>query len=157
MENIRGWIGSVAAVMMIMAAVSAICPKNSAGRIVALCGSLILTAVLITPLKSFDVALFEQYAESYVRGLEEKGARLKEENEMLRDDIIEKNLRAYILERADMMGIDCDVRVESRNGVPHSAEICVKDKAKAYAVKEMIKKEALCIKSAKHQNQKLVK
>lgn len=141
MEFIRNWVVSIAAATMIISIAAALCPKNAAGRAVMLCGSLIMTAVLISPLKSFDVSVLSEYGARYEREIEERSRRLNEENETLRKNIIEENTRAYILQRAESMGVSCDVRIICKDDIPYSAYIQAPDKVKAYAVSELIEAE----------------
>lgn len=141
MEFMRDWVVAIAAVTMIIAVVSAITPKNSAGRAVMLCGSVLMTVVLISPIKKLDVSALSEYSARFEKEVQYRAEQMSAQNEKLRKNIIEENMRAYILQRADAMGIACDVDIECRNDVPHTAVISIKNKEAVPAVSELIEKE----------------
>ena len=117
---------SVATATMIMAAVTVITPKNAAGRAAMLCGSIILTAVLVSPIKSFDTSFLSEYDKRIEVEIEKKAKNISEKGEELKENIIEENLRTYILQRTKQFGIVCDVRVLCLEGVPHSVSVELK-------------------------------
>lgn len=125
-EYISGFVKSVATVTMIMAAVTVITPKNAAGRAAMLCGSIILTAVLVSPIKSFDTSFLSEYDKRIEVEIEKKAKNISEKGEELKENIIEENLRTYILQRTKQFGIVCDVRVLCLEGVPHSVSVELK-------------------------------
>lgn len=141
MEFIRGWVISIATATLIISVAAALCPKNTAGRTVMMCGSLIMTAVLISPLKGFDTSLLNEYGEQYEREIEVKSEKLRLQNEELRQDIIEENLRAYILQRAKTMEIECDVQISCKGDLPYSAYVDVADEEKALELSRLIESE----------------
>ena len=57
-DSVRNWVAAIATISIVLAFFDAILPVNTAGRFSALCGSLILTFVVIYPLadfKTFDI------------------------------------------------------------------------------------------------------
>ena len=125
-EYVSGFVKSVAAVTMIMAAVTVITPKNAAGRAAMLCGSILLTVVLVSPIKSFDISFLSQYDKKIEVEIEGRAENILNKGEELKEGIIEENLRTYILQRANQFGILCDAKVFCLEGVPHSVSVRVK-------------------------------
>ena len=141
MGFIRSWVGSIAAATMLLSVIAALVPKTSAKRAVMLCGSVIMTAVIISPIKNFDSEVLCGYGEEYAKTAETMAAALFEENENLSAGIIEKNLGAYILERADSMGIECGVDVKCTGKTPQSATVRVATIGDGAMLSDMIKTE----------------
>ncbi|MBQ2839984.1 MAG: hypothetical protein IJE70_01405 [Oscillospiraceae bacterium] len=141
MSFIRDWVGSIAAATMLLSVISALVPKTSAKRAVMLCGSIIMTAVLISPINSFDSGAVLGYGEKYGKTVEEMAETLRRENEKLSSSIIEKNLGAYILQRADSMGVECMVDVKCTGTTPQGVTVKVESVRDGIALSDMIKEE----------------
>ncbi len=141
MEFIHSWVSAIAAVTMMMAVVSVLTPKNSAGRAVMFCGSIIMTVVLVSPIKKLDVAALSGYSARFEKEVERRAEQVSRQNEKLRKDIIEENTRAYILQRAESMGISCDLDIECSDDVPYTAVVCVKNKDVVPAVSGLLEME----------------
>lgn len=134
-------MSAIAAVTMIMAVVSVLTPKNSAGRAVMLCGSIIMMVVLVSPFKKLDVSALSDYSARFEKEIEHRAEQVRRQNEKLRKNIIEENTRAYILQRAEAMGISCDLNIECCGDVPHTAVVSVKNKDVVPAVSELLERE----------------
>ena len=141
MNFIRDWVGSIAAVTMLLSVISALVPKTAAKRAVMLCGSIIMTAVLVSPIKSLDSGEVLAYGGKYGKMAQEMAESLQAENEKLSVGIIEVNLRAYILQRADSMGIECGVDVKCEGTTPERVTARVTAVEDGVAIADMIKSE----------------
>lgn len=128
MGGIASYVRSVGACALLLAAVSAVCPKTSAKHAVNIVGALIMAVVLISPLRSFDFKDLTAQSSSLEGDILEMSERLGAENASLREKIIEEQTAAYILQRANDFGIVCEVWVTCRDGVPSVATVAADEK-----------------------------
>ena len=140
-EYISGWVHSVSAVAMIMAIITVLTPKNTAGRTAMLCGSIILTAVLVSPIKAFDMEKVSEYDRDFKFEIEEKANAIVMTGEKMKEDIIEEKLRTYILQRTKQFGIICDVSVVCRDGMPDSVTIGLRREEDREKISEILVSE----------------
>ncbi len=141
MEFVQNWVTSIATVTLIVSVVTALCPKNSAGRAVMLTACLVMTATLIAPISRIDASTLSDEMERYSYAAEKRSEELLREQENIQKKLIEENLRAYILQRAEGEGIECDIRIECREGVPYSAYITAEHEKDIIAASELAEKE----------------
>ncbi len=123
-EFLTGWITGITAAAVISALVLAIAPECPAKRVLRLaCGIIMLVAVLrpVKGLGDTDLSFFLQQYRSEFEGYEEEMSGISENNIKL---IIEDRTRTYILQKKDMLRLDCDVAVtaqkpEGEEGYPY--------------------------------------
>ena len=123
MESIRVWIVSISAATMIAAVARALAPKNAAGKAVSFGGAALVMLALLAPLGSVDMDKFEDYTRKLNGEIELRAEALSEENQKLQRDIIENEIAAYILQRAEEVGVSCEVSVFFADGFSHSVSI----------------------------------
>ena len=123
MGYIQNWVVTISAVTMVIAIVAVIVPKNSAGRAVMLCGGIIMTAVLVLPLKNIGVYESGEVDNGFLTEIRKSADKALESNEKISADIIESRFGEYILKRAEQEGISCTAKVSCDNGIPVSAVI----------------------------------
>ncbi len=138
---VSGFVHSVATVTMIMAAVSVITPKNAAGRAAMLCGSILLTVVLLSPIKGFDTSALSEYDKKIEVEIDGRAESILQKGEELKEDIIEENLRAYILQRTKQFGIYCDAEVLCLEGMPDSVRVKLKREEDKEKVSQILTEE----------------
>lgn len=141
MQFVQDWVTSIATVTLIVSVITALCPKNAAGRAVSLASTLLMTATLLSPISRIDVSALPAEMDKYSRAAEQKYEKIVDEQENIRDKLIEENVRAYILQRAESEGIECDITVQCKNGVPDSVYITAENDAFLVAASELIEKE----------------
>lgn len=141
MQFVQNWITSIAAVTLIVSVIGALCPKNAAGRAVTLASCLLMTAALLSPISRVDVSALSDEMEKYSRGAEQRYEKLLDEQENIKEKLIEENTRAYILQRAESTGIECDITVQCKDGVPHTAYITAENETELVAASELVEKE----------------
>ncbi len=141
MGYISNWVRSIATVTMMMAAVTVLTPKNTAGRAAMLCGSILLTAVLVSPIKTFDIEAVSEYDRKFELEIEKRAEAISREGEKVKETIIEENLRTYILQRAKQFGISCDIAVACRDGMPHLVTVRLKRKEDRERISEILTEE----------------
>ncbi len=123
MDFIRNWVTAIASATIIIATISAICPKNSAGRIASLCGNILLSFTLLSPIKAFDISVIEKYDAQITGEIREKTEMFEAVSNNAKKCIIEENLQTYILQKAKNAGIDCQVRIYCKDALPYSASV----------------------------------
>ncbi len=141
MESIRVWIVSLGAVVMLSSAACALVPKNGAGKAVSLACAALVMAVLLSPIGKADIDVPDVFVDELSREIELSADKFHIENEKLTQDIIEYETEAYILQRAEDIGISCKVSVFSEENVPHSAEVRIKEGTPHEKLSEIIEAE----------------
>ena len=141
MDFIREWVVAIASVTIIIATISSICPKNSAGRIVFLCGSILLSFVLISPFKGLDAPALARYNAEMEKQITRRTEALERLNFETEKNIVEENLRAYILHKTEEIGIDCDVRILCEGNLPYKANVICADEERLKIVADIIETE----------------
>ena len=126
--GVRSWLTSIAAVTLMLTVVQTLVPEGTLRKITGFTGGLLLLAALLQPVLRTDLgglrldlsgyggAIEERWAELYTAGKEELAA------------IIAERTAAYISDKADALGLEVTVRVETEPGeegtpLPVSAEL----------------------------------
>lgn len=125
---VKDWIFGVACGGMIVAVLQALLPKDSAGKVGRMAGGLVLLLAVASPLVQLDwealtVSLTEQRMAE--QGYTEELTKM---NQGFLKELIEEQTEAYILDKAEGLGISCEVSVRyrwSEDGVPYPAEVTV--------------------------------
>ena len=125
---VRSWLTSITAVTLMLTVVQTLVPEGTLRKITGFTGGLLLLAALLQPVLRTDLgglrldlsgyggAIEERWAELYTAGKEELAA------------IIAERTAAYISDKADALGLEVTVRVETEPGeegtpLPVSAEL----------------------------------
>lgn len=128
MEWIRTWILSVTVSAMLIAVAEGLMPSGPVKKVARLLGGLVLMLGMLQPIMRLDVdTLFEQ-ANALSEITVENRQSLEEGSDEMMKSIIEAELCAYVLDKAQDLGIHCTVSIscraaENRAFLPHSAEI----------------------------------
>lgn len=127
-ELVRSWLLGITCAAMVLALAESLAPEGSVKRVCRLAGGLILMLAAISPVLKLEEADLKEITERYQTGVQEYREKLEEENDFLYESIIEENAAAYILDKAEELGISCQVSVTvawTQEGVPqiHSARI----------------------------------
>ncbi len=141
MQFVEDWVTSIAAVTLIVSVITALCPKNAAGRAVSLASCLLMTVTLLSPISRVDISALSAEMEKYSLKAEKIYEKMLGEQDNIRDELIEENVRAYILQRAESLGIKCDITVRCKDGKPDSAYITAGSDAELIAAAELAVKE----------------
>ena len=123
MNGISNYIYSVSSMAVVASIIAVLLPKNTAGRISIMSVGIIMTAVIVSPIKAIDAGNISGYMEETQREISQYTRTASEKNQKICDEIIEEKLRAYILQRSNEAGIKCDVAIKFENGEPHYAEV----------------------------------
>lgn len=117
MELIRNWILGVTCAAMLVAVADSITPPGTVKKLGKLTGGLVLLLAVIRPLigldyQSLSLALAENRFK-WEENAAEKGSALSAD---LMKSIIAEQTGAYILDKANALGVKCAVEVECKIG-----------------------------------------
>lgn len=138
MEGIKLWVASLSGVTLIMAVISAVIPKNTAGRVCVLLGEIALIATLISPLKGGLADEIPDMGALYKNEVREKTINATEVCGEMEDKLISKKLSAYVLNKARAKGVLC---IELEEKTPVFAEGTVGDRVSAGRVEKLLSEE----------------
>ena len=125
-ELVRQWLLGVACTALILAVADSLAPDGSVKKICRLAGGLALMLAAVSPLLRLEVGALGDMLEKYqaeVRGYEET---LEAQNNLFYQTVIEESAAAYIVDKAEEMGISCQAEVTfsyDENGVPCPWEV----------------------------------
>lgn len=115
-EAVRGWITSIVTVTMLLSVIQTMVPDGRIRRISSFGGGLVLMVVLLQPIFRIDVSDLELGGTAYE---EEIRTRQEEANQSVRTEwegIIEREVAAYISDKADALGLNLSVEVRAETG-----------------------------------------
>ena len=110
-ELIRNWLMGITCASMVMAVAEVLVPEGSIRRICRLAGGLMLLLAAINPVLNLDEGALSRALTEYRIAAQDYGDVLVEKNNLLYKTIIEEETAAYILDKAQQLGLDCQVRV----------------------------------------------
>jgi len=129
-ELIRSWLIGVTCAAAIVALAERLTPAGTVRKIGKLTGGLVLLLALLRPIMGLDMDRFSAILTSYQVDLETSTMDLGVENALLMKNIIEQETGAYILDKAQELGIQCEVEVHAQAGeaegecpIPYSVTI----------------------------------
>ena len=117
-ELIRAWLVGVTCAAMIVALCESLSPSGTVKKIGRLTGGLVLLLAILQPLRQIDPQDFAGILTQYRVEAMASATALDTRNTQLMKTLIEEETAAYILDKAQAMGIDCTVAVtaEEREG-----------------------------------------
>ena len=126
-ELIRDWLVGITCGAIIVALADGLSPNGTVRKIGRLTGSLVLVLAMIQPVLRIDSRTFAGILTEYRVEAMGTADTLEEENGRLMKDIIADETCAYILDKAEELGISCEeVRVTcavGENGVPYPESV----------------------------------
>lgn len=126
MTALRQWLLGVACTALILAAAEGLAPDGGVKRVCRLAGSLALLLAAVGPLLQLDGGVIARAAGEYRSAARSYEERLTEKNNLLYQTIIEDTAAAYIVDKAEELGILCQAEVTfsyDENGVPCPWEV----------------------------------
>jgi hypothetical protein len=106
LDTLRTWILGIAAAALISGIAGALTPPGKARRVVSLVCGFLTIALMLAPLREFDLGRYASYQVEFNEQRGVYGIRLENENERLVKAIIEERGAAYILDKAAQLGIE---------------------------------------------------
>ena len=104
MDSLRAWLLALAGAALLTALAAMFPTSESLRRIVKLIGGVALTCLLFSPLVSFDYDSYAAALQSCRLAVQTDGAA-PDCGDGLQRTVIESELRAYILDKADALGL----------------------------------------------------
>ena len=125
---VRSWLTSIAAVTLILTVVQTLVPEGTLKKITGFTGGLLLLAALLQPVLRADLEGLELDLSAYGGAIEARQAELEAAGKEELAAIIAGRTAAYISDKADALGLEVSVRVETEPGeegtpLPVSAEL----------------------------------
>ena len=120
-ELARQWLLGVACTALILAVADSLAPDGGVKKVCRLAGGLALLLAAVGPLLRLNSGVLSNMIEesqTAVQGYEET---LEEQNNLFYQAVIEESAAAYIVDKAEEMGIFCQAEVTfsyDENGVP---------------------------------------
>lgn len=126
-ELIRNWLLGITCAAMVLAIAECIAPEGNIKRVCRLAGGLVLLLAAINPVAKLDTEDLNRLSCHYRVETEAYSEELTRQQEILYESIIAEECAAYILDKAEKLGIDCraEITVAWQAGVPqpHTAII----------------------------------
>lgn len=126
MEFVREWLLGVTCAAMALALAEIVAPEGGVKRVCRLAGGLVLLLAAVSPVLKLDEADLSRALTEYRVTTQDYGDALVEKNNLLYRTIIEEKTAAYILDKAEELGISCQVEVTfeyDRDGTPCPYEV----------------------------------
>lgn len=111
MDVIRQWLLGVTCTAMVLALAESIVPEGGVKRVCRLAGGLVLMLAAVSPIIKLDEDALARALTEYRVTTQDYGEVLVEKNDLLYKAIIEETTAAYISDKAEGMGITCQVEV----------------------------------------------
>lgn len=141
MELLRNWICGICAVSILIAIAQALAPKNAVSGSVRMIGALIMVIVMLAPIGKIKMSEFRVMSQRTAAELESKTRKINEENQKIKESIIEDSLASYICERAGNRGDDIRVEVTCRDEMPERVTVFLSPGASEKRVVDIIEDE----------------
>ena len=125
-ELVRQWLLGVACTALVMAVADSLAPEGSVKKICRLAGGLALLLAAVGPLIRLNSGELSQMLEEHRALIQSYEETLKEQNNLFYQTIIEESTAAYIVDKAEEMGISCQAEVTfsyDEDGVPCPWEV----------------------------------
>ena len=126
MEVVRQWLLGVACTALVMAAADSLAPEGSVKRVCRMAGGLALLLAAVGPFIRLDSGMLSEMLEGYRAQIQSYEETLEEQNILFYQTIIEENTAAYIVDKAEELGIFCQAEVTfsyDEDGVPCPWEV----------------------------------
>ena len=125
-ELVRQWLLGVACTALLMAVADSLAPAGSVKKVCRMAGRLALLLAAVGPLLRLDIGVLDNMLEEYRTAVRSYEKTLEEQNNLFYQTIIEEETAAYIVDKAEEMGISCQAEVTlsyDENGVPCPWEV----------------------------------
>jgi len=125
MDFFKYWIMGICGCTVLVSLICSLIPKTSTARLLRVCGMILMVFAVFAPLKTISPEDLQiKINNEFFQTADDVMAK----NEELEISIIEEKLGEYILQRANQIGVDCEVSVSVRkdkNGLllPQKIEI----------------------------------
>ena len=129
MELLRQWLVGVTCAAMIIALADSLTPSGTVRKVGKLVGGLVLLLAVLQPVLTFDYSAMAIAATDYQAAFGAYDLELEETNLDLMKTIIAERTGAYILDKAEALGVPCErVTVTctvGEDGVPYPSAVSI--------------------------------
>ena len=125
-ELVRQWLLGVACTALVLAVADSLAPDGSVKKICRLAGGMALLLAAVGPVLRLDSGIIAQTLEEYRGMVQSCEDVLEAQNNLFYQTIIEESAAAYIVDKAEEMGIFCQAEVTfsyDEDGVPCPWEV----------------------------------
>ena len=143
MQGISSWVSGLCAMSLVVAIISAVSPKNSAGRVCVMMASVLVMVALVSPILNLREISLLDAGRSYERKIQRKIEETTEKAEKLKKDIIENELSTYVLNKAGVSEAACEVKINTEDGKVVSAEVASRNNDEACRVSKVLEGELM--------------
>ncbi|MBR3848813.1 MAG: hypothetical protein IKM21_05940 [Oscillospiraceae bacterium] len=141
MEGLSSWIAGISAVALIVSVISVVAPKNSAGRVVTMLGSILVLVAFVLPVLDFEALRLIGVGEAYEEKISEQIEKAEKETDEIKNNIIKEKLTAYVLDKAKTDENECKVDIKIQDGAAMSAIVECGERNISERVSEILEKE----------------
>lgn len=107
-EFLRSWVLSLTGAALLSAFALALTPQGRARSAVRLVCGVVTAIALVSPVLDFDFESYSMSLAAYRSAADQAAARLEETNDRLSRTIIEEECAAYILDKAQVLGLEME-------------------------------------------------
>jgi len=121
------WLMGMACASLVLVVSGALVKSGGGQKVCKLAGSLLLLLVTVGPILRLDQQDWERILQWDTQVMEEAKQGLEERNNLMYESIIEEETEAYILDKADALGVECQVEVvvQWEDEIPQPWSACV--------------------------------
>ena len=128
MEVLRTWLFGLTAVSLLLALAEALVSQEGIRRVLRLAGGVLMIVVLLQPVVQIDLEDLSLSLEAYQQEVETLTEEYAQQQETQLSAGIEAELASYIWDKAQALGLDCQVSVTVETGAdgvpaPRSVDI----------------------------------
>ncbi len=120
----KTWLMRVIAAAILCTIAQDLSPKGSVKQVGRLVCAMVLLCVVLSPVKTLDMAAGSQWLTNYRATLADSRAALAEQGEEIQMAVIGEKYRAYIEDKGAQLGLNCRARVDCQE----EGEIYVPDR-----------------------------
>lgn len=121
------WLMGMACASLVLVVSGALVKSGGGQKVCKLAGSLLLLLVTVGPILRMDQQDWERILQWDTQVMEEAEQGLEERNNLMYESFIEEETEAYILDKADALGVHCQVEVvvQWEDEIPQPWSACV--------------------------------
>lgn len=121
------WLMGMACASLVLVVSGALVKSGGGQKVCKLAGSLLLLLVTVGPILRMDQQDWERVLQWDTQVMEEAEQGLEERNNLMYESFIEEETEAYILDKADALGVHCQVEVvvQWEDEIPQPWSACV--------------------------------
>ena len=143
MEVLRTWLFGLTAVSLLLALAEALVSQEGIRRVLRLAGGVLMIVVLLQPVVQIDLEDLSLSLEAYQQEVETLTEEYAQQQETQLSAGIEAELASYIWDKAQALGLDCQVSVTvetGADGVPAARSVDITGEY-SEALSEIIEKD----------------